>query len=83
VGPFVEIAINGRLGVIRVNDVLAYDGVMHAVGGIILPPRKRCHKGNKGGHQHKGEEEVEEEWVTGFAEDDEWTIENLERIFKE
>jgi hypothetical protein len=89
-GPFVKIAINGRPTFV-VNDLLAYDGVIQAVDRIILPPRRRC--GHHGGHHHKrpghhpGAEEdveiVEEEWVEGFAEDDEWTIENLQRIFGE
>jgi len=95
-GPFVRIAINGRPTFV-VNDLLAYDGVIQAVNRIILPRRRRC--GHHGGHHHhhgppghhhgaeeeEGEmvEEMEEEWIEGFAEDDEWTIENLQRIFGE
>jgi len=70
-----------------VHDILSYDGVIHAVDRIILPRRRR---GHHGGHHHKhhdhhgAEEDVEmevEEWVEGFAEDEDWTIENLRRIF--
>jgi len=94
-GPFVKIGINGRPSGIIVNDILAYDGVIQATDRIILPPR-RCHKGHHGHHGHHGhgkddgediplEESVEEsaEWIEGFAEDEEWTIENLKRIFNE
>jgi uncharacterized surface protein with fasciclin (FAS1) repeats len=82
-GPFVKIAINGRPGGIIANDVLAFDGVIQAVDRIVLPPRKRCHH-RHGKHGNENEEDVvEEEWISGPAEDDEWTIENLERIFAE
>jgi uncharacterized surface protein with fasciclin (FAS1) repeats len=77
-GPIVKIAINGRPGGVRVNDIPVFDGVIHGVNRIILPPRKKCR------HGHHGHERVEEdEWIEGFAEDDEWTIENLMRIFNE
>ena len=78
-GPIVKIAINHRPGGVIVNDVLAYDGVIQVVDRIILPPRRRCRHGHQG-YEH-GEEE--EEWIEGFAEDDEWTIDNLRRIFDE
>ena len=81
-GPFVKIAINGRPGGIVANDVLAFDGVIQVVDRIVLPPRKRHHH-KHGKHGYKNEEEVDEEWISGPAEDDEWTIENLERIFAE
>ena len=73
-GPSVKIAINGRPGGVRVNDVVGFDGVIHVVDRIILPPRRRCRHGH-----HDGEEE----WDEGFAKEDEWTIENLKRIFDE
>ena len=76
-GPIVKIAINGRDGGVIVNDVLGFDGVIHVLDRFILPPRRRCHHG----HEH-GEQE-DEEWIEGFAEDDEWTIDNLKRIFDE
>lgn len=72
------------------NDVLAYDGVIQAVDRIILPRRRRCghHGGHHKHHHHREaaedvEMEVEEEWIEGFAEEEEWTIENLKRIFGE
>ena len=90
-GPFVKIGINGRPAGIFVNDILAFDGVIQATDRIILPRRRRCHKGHHGHHGHHGQEEQEEqeqqeqqeEWVEGFAEDEEWTIENLKKIFNE
>ena len=89
-GPIVKIAINGRPGGVLVNDVLAYDGVIQAVDRIILPRRRRCghHGGHHKHHHHREAEEdvemeVEEEWIEGFAEEEEWTIENLKRIFGE
>ena len=72
--------INGRPGGVLANDVLAYDGVIQAVDRIILPPRRRC--GHHHHHHHHLEEEGEE-LVEGFAEEEEWTIENLRRIFNE
>ena len=78
-GPIVKIAINRRPGGVIVNDVLGFDGVIQVVDRIILPRRRRCRHGHHG-HEH-GEEE--EEWIEGFAEDDEWTIDNLKRIFDE
>jgi len=90
-GPFVKIGINGRPSGIFVNDILAFDGVIQATDRIILPRRRRCHKGHHGHHGHHGQEEQEEQeqqeqqegWVEGFAEDEEWTIENLKKIFNE
>jgi uncharacterized surface protein with fasciclin (FAS1) repeats len=73
-GPFVKISINGRRGGIVANDILGYDGVIHATDRIALPPRKRCRRHG---------DQVEEEWITGFAEDEDWTIENLEKMFAE
>jgi uncharacterized surface protein with fasciclin (FAS1) repeats len=70
-GPFVKIGINRRPSGIRVNDLLAYDGVIHILDRFVLPPRHRkCH----------GKEE-EETLVTGWAEEEDWTIENLEAMF--
>ena len=81
IGPFVKILINGRPGGVVVNDILGYDGVIHAIDRIILPPRRRCgHHGHHGDHGHHC---AEQEWIEGFAEDDEWTIENLRMIFNE
>ena len=90
-GPFVKIAINGRRGGVAVNDVLAFDGVIQVTNRIILPPRRRCHHHHpphhrKPGHGHDEEveeEEMECEIVEGPAEDEELTIENLQRIFGE
>jgi uncharacterized surface protein with fasciclin (FAS1) repeats len=94
-GPFVKVGINGRPGGLLVHDILAYDGVIQAVDRIILPPRRRhggCHKHPHHKRPHHGKEEeeqmdqmegLEEEWIQGFAEDEEWTIENLKRIFDE
>ena len=91
-GPIVKIGINGRPAGIVANDVLAYDGVIQVVNRFILPPRKRHgHHGPPHKHPHHRkpphkDDEVTEydgewEWVSGFAEDDEWTIENLKEIF--
>ena len=91
-GPFVKIGINGRPAGIFVNDILAYDGVIQATDRIILPPRRKCHHGHHahhGHHEHHGKDDEkdvlpeEDEWIEGFAEDEEWTIENLKRIFNE
>jgi uncharacterized surface protein with fasciclin (FAS1) repeats len=76
IGPVVKIQINGRPGGIIANDVLGFDGVIQVVDRIILPPRRKCHHR---GHKHS----EKEEWVEGFAEDDEWTIDNLKKIFDE
>jgi len=62
------------------NDILAFDGVIHGLDRFVLPPRRKCHHGH--GHEH-GREEEDEEWVEGFAEDEEWTIDNLRKIFDE
>ena len=78
-GPIVKVAINGRPSGLKVNDVVTFDGVIHIIDRFILPPRRSCHK-RPGHHQ---EMMVEEQWVEGFAEEEEWTIENLIAIFGE
>jgi len=70
---------------------LAFDGVIQVTNRIILPPRRRCHHHHpphhrKPGHGHDEEveeEEMECEIVEGPAEDEELTIDNLQRIFGE
>ena len=54
------------------NDVLGFDGVIHTVDKVILPPRKRWNGGDD-----------EDEWIEGFAEVGDWTIDNLKKIFDE
>jgi len=69
-GQFVRFGINARRGGIMTNDVLGLDGVIHTIDTIILPPRRRWSGVDN-----------EDEWIEGFAEVDEWSIDNLRKIF--